>query len=129
MAQPNVVVSVQAPGQAVPVAMPQQAMQPPAQAYVPPSAPRQVMMSGGGLPNTVNFPVQTFCPNCQTENMTNVSHQMGAGGWVWCLGFTCLTSGVLFCVGFLPCCVDSLQDAHHHCGRCGAHLGTKKFLF
>ena len=118
------------PQQPMATAPPPYAPQQPMATAPPPYAPQQrEVFVNTALVHMSNVPTTATCPHCRQVSMSQVNYQMGTGGWAFCLGFTCLSSGVLCCVGFLPCCVESLQDAHHHCGRCGAHLGVKKFLF
>jgi len=89
-----------------------------------------------GLPET---PTQITCPRCARVVVSSVKYEMGTGSWVMCLGVCCLgwlfacLSNVLCwaCIswlGFLPCCLNQCQDAHHQCPACYGPIGSKKFL-
>lgn len=119
--------------------MPQNYNQPPVQPYPQPYA--QPMMvpvqqpvitttivtgaTGAATRPTFRGNQQVFCGNCQTVVVTNVEFGPGLGTVLICLGLS-------VCIGlfaFIACCVDDCKDVSHYCCRCGAHVGTVKFMF
>jgi len=69
-------------------------------------------------------PVQQICQFCQANIVTNVSHEMGGGSWLICLGL-CFFTGCCCC---LPCCINGLQDAVHQCPNCKKVVGRKNLM-
>lgn len=73
-------------------------------------------------------PQELVCPHCKQDVTTEIQHDMGSGSYALCICGCCCGLGVLSWLGLLPCCIKSCQDAHHHCPKCQAELGTKVFL-
>jgi len=69
-------------------------------------------------------PLQQICQFCQANVVTNVSHEMGGGSWLICLGLLFFTG----CCCCLPCCITGLQDAVHQCPNCKRVVGRKNLM-
>jgi len=69
-------------------------------------------------------PLQQICQFCQANVVTNVSHEMGGGSWLICLGLFLFTG----CCCCLPCCITGLQDAVHQCPNCKRVVGRKNLM-
>jgi len=127
--------------QPIPVAMPVPQQSPMVAKYAQPMLVPQPAMQQQGQMNAQMVPAQTMvlpaqavqctCPNCHQVVQSAVTYEMGTGSWLIVFGlcfFGCFVAGFGAILGLLPCCVNDCQDAHHHCPRCNAQIGTKKFL-
>ena len=78
-----------APQYAQPMSVPmaQPVVQQQGQMNAPMMVPNQMMV----LPNQT---VRCTCPNCHQMVQTAVTHEIGAGGWVLCLGGFCVTGSL-----------------------------------
>ena len=63
------------------------------------------------------------CPQCHQQILTKLSYHSGDATWLYCF-FMYLAGCQLCCC--LPFCVDSCQDADHHCPHCDALIGKYK---
>lgn len=66
-----------------------------------------------------------MCSNCQTSMVTAIDYTPGGGTVILCLAL-----GV--CIGvfaFISCFLDDCKDCNHYCSRCGAHVGTVRYMF
>ncbi|XP_071494244.1 lipopolysaccharide-induced tumor necrosis factor-alpha factor homolog [Diadema antillarum] len=68
-----------------------------------------------------DLPTNTKCPNCQNQVTTVVSHEPGTMAWLICL--LMFFFGLWLCC-FIPFCVDSMQNANHHCPVCKYRIAT-----
>ncbi|EHB16213.1 Lipopolysaccharide-induced tumor necrosis factor-alpha factor-like protein [Heterocephalus glaber] len=58
--------------------------------------------------------------------MTQLSYDAGALAWLFC-GSLCLLGYTVGC-GFIPFCVDALQDMDHYCPKGKTLFSTSKIL-
>lgn len=113
---------------AQPYAQPQtQPYVPQQQSFIPvPTTTTTIINTGAGFSRpTWRTHQNVMCSNCHTSMVTNVEYTPGAGTVI-----VCLFLGV--CVGvfaFIACCLDDCKDCEHYCSRCGAHVGTIRYLF
>ncbi|KAK7872291.1 hypothetical protein R5R35_012134 [Gryllus longicercus] len=98
-------------------APPPYGMNPPMQ----PGAPPVAVVVGG--PPLGPSPANITCPSCHAQIQTRVSHESSTKTHIIAL-LLCLF-GCWPCV-CLPYCMDSCQNANHHCPACGTFLGTFK---
>jgi len=64
-------------------------------------------------------PTPVDCPACGTRAMTRVLYESGNTTYAWALGLC-----IVFCLGCIPFCMNSLKDVVHMCGNCGCRLAT-----
>ena len=76
-----------------------------------PAAPQTVLVR-----NWPRYSTRVTCPSCGYTGNSNVTTEMGVGTWA-AAGALCFF-GCWPCV-CVPCCIDDLKDAHHHCRECG----------
>ena len=68
-------------------------------------------------------PTQTVCPKCHNNIITNTTKFDGSMAWLWCF-IIFLLGGGIFCLCFIPFCVDSFKDVRHSCPNCTHIIGT-----
>ncbi|XP_030646738.1 lipopolysaccharide-induced tumor necrosis factor-alpha factor homolog [Chanos chanos] len=115
--------------QGQPYMYPQQAYSqpyhPPVQAPPPtrPIVTVQTTVVQSGMYGTL--PVQTVCPACAQNVITQLDYSSGNAVWLLCLGL-CMFG--CFPFSLIPFCVDSLKDVTHTCPNCRAVLGVYRRL-
>jgi len=102
---------------------------PPTTAYYPPSSgtttTTTVIVAGPGF-GFGPHPVNTQCPNCHAQILTETRAQSGTLTWLICL--CCVFFGFIFGCCLIPFCVDDLQDVEHRCPQCKQFLGSYRRL-
>lgn len=71
------------------------------------------------------MPVQMECPHCKEQIVTRTTQQKSMAQWLIAL-FICLLGGWVFCLCFIPFCMQSLTDVLHDCPKCGRPIATCK---
>ena len=103
------------PGQ-VPPGSYQQGAPPAGYAAVPPGPP----MVGTTTVVVQNFgmiPASCNCPNCHQNVVTRTEYEVGLFAWL-IAGIIFICGGWIFCLCFIPFCVDSMKDVRHVCPNC-----------
>ncbi|XP_037959342.1 lipopolysaccharide-induced tumor necrosis factor-alpha factor homolog [Teleopsis dalmanni] len=62
----------------------------------------------------------TFCPSCQSRNMTRIVHESNSRTHL-IAGILCLLTCCCCCI---PYCMDSCKSSLHYCTQCNAYLGS-----
>lgn len=98
---------------------------PPGQTVVVHSAPIYVTQNVFG-----EVPIQTTCPKCQSQVMTQIDYETGTLTWIvvatlFGLGFAIIVTWFCCCI---PFCIDSLKDVVHKCPNCHTVIGKKTRL-
>ncbi|ELU05556.1 hypothetical protein CAPTEDRAFT_140846, partial [Capitella teleta] len=75
-----------------------------------------VMMTTVIAQNFGEDPVQTWCPNCQTQILTSTQYDVGTYAWLIC-AILCICGCHLGCC-LIPFCVPGCQDVIHSCPNC-----------
>ncbi|GMI48063.1 hypothetical protein TrCOL_g11426 [Triparma columacea] len=80
----------------------------------------QINASTGG-------PVKCFCPDCNKNVTTTVSHTNVSFKWyhMFSLCAMCCCKCCKKCCFFLPCCFPVAKDSTHTCPSCNGILGVK----
>nr|XP_002131750.1 lipopolysaccharide-induced tumor necrosis factor-alpha factor homolog [Ciona intestinalis] len=120
-AQPGFVGQPVPPGQpGAPMGQPGAPMGPPPAGYVPPP-PGQAY----GMPTQTVIIQQQFsqaptactCPNCHQSVVTRTVAETSMLTWLIAGGII-LLGGWIFCLCFIPFCIDDLKDVRHQCPNC-----------
>ncbi len=74
-------------------------------------------------------PVSMRCPNCQTDVLTTIHHQIGCTTWLivlllFIVGLLVFWPAWFFCC--VPCCMTSTQNVVHTCPNCEHKCGVYK---
>ena len=138
-----------APGYAIPP--PGYNMAPPPGYMPPPGAPTGYMPAPGmpagyipppgapiytsGAPITIvhalslgSASASCTCPKCNQQVFTNTESYAGSIVWLICL-FIILFGGWVFCLCFIPFCIEDLKDVRHSCPNCKHVIGVYKRHF
>ncbi|KAH8371351.1 hypothetical protein KR093_007057 [Drosophila rubida] len=80
-----------------------------------------VYMNPPTQPILGSMPAVVTCPACNTRQFSVVKHEASTKTHLLAM-LICILGGVCCCC--IPYCVDSCQNATHHCPSCGAYIGT-----
>ncbi|XP_026214594.1 lipopolysaccharide-induced tumor necrosis factor-alpha factor homolog [Anabas testudineus] len=69
-----------------------------------------------------NIPGLVRCSHCQQVVLTKVSHTPSSAAWCMCVLIAVMGLVCGFCL--IPLMIRGLQDTHHSCPLCNAHLHT-----
>jgi len=96
---------------------------PPTTTYYPPTTTTTttVIMAGPGF-GLGPHPINTQCPNCHAQVLTETRAQAGTLTWLICI--CCVFFGFIFGCCLIPFCIDDLQDVEHRCPQCKHFLGS-----
>ena len=71
------------------------------------------------------IPASCVCPNCHQNVVTRTEHEIGLFTW-FLVGIIFICGGWIFCLCFLPFCIDSLKDVRHVCPNCNHGISYYK---